>query len=60
MADSSDVHEAKAKSFEAQADKRLQSGGIKGWFEDKNAKFVDAAELYNKAANFYKLSKNCA
>lgn len=58
MADSSDVHEAKARSFEAQADKRLQSGGLKSWFEDKSAKYQDAAELYNKAANFYKLSKN--
>jgi hypothetical protein len=58
MADSGDVHEAKAKSLEAQADKRLKSGGISGWFEDKSAKFMDAAELYNKAANFYKLAKN--
>jgi len=50
--------EAKAKSFLAQADKRLQTSGFKALFEDKKDKFQDAADLYTKAANFFKLAKN--
>jgi hypothetical protein len=56
MADDGDVNVAKAKSFLAQADERKKGG----WFENltkSKDKFIEAAELYSKAANFFKLAK---
>lgn len=44
---------AKGQDFEAKADKKLTGWAIFG------SKHEDAAELFEKAANSYKLAKSC-
>ena len=44
---------ARAEEFEKKAEKKLASWGLFG------SKFEDAADLYDKAANSYKLAKSC-
>lgn len=44
---------AKAEDFENKAEKKLSSWGMFG------SKFEDAADLFDKSANSYKLSKSC-
>ena len=46
-------YEAKGQDFLAKADKKLKSMSFFG------NKYVDAAELLEKAANNFKLAKNC-
>lgn len=46
-------HEARGDDTERKADKKLSGWGLFG------SKYEDAADLYDKAANFFKLSKNC-
>ena len=43
----------KAEDFERKASKKLESWGIFG------SKHEDAAELFDKAANAFKLAKSC-
>jgi hypothetical protein len=58
--DSVDVNEAKARSFLAQADKRLGTSGFKSWMEGgKSEKYLDAADLFNRAATHFKQAKKC-
>ncbi|EMS58918.1 Alpha-soluble NSF attachment protein [Triticum urartu] len=45
-------HEARGDDTERKADKKLSGWGLFG------SKYEDAADLYDKAANFFKLSKN--
>jgi len=45
--------EAKGYEFEKKADKKMQGWSIFG------SKYDDAAELYEKAGNSYKLAKSC-
>jgi len=56
MADDTGVNEAKAKGFVAEAENRLKGGFFENLTKSKD-KFVEAAELFAKAANFYKLAK---
>ena len=44
---------AKGEEFEKKAEKKLKGWGIFG------SKYDDAAELYDKASNCYKLAKSC-
>lgn len=49
------VNEQKAKEMIAEATKKMNSSP--GWFSSKTAKYEDAAELFQKAANLLKISK---
>jgi hypothetical protein len=44
---------AKAEEFEKKAEKKLNSWGLFG------SKYEDAADLFDKAANSFKLAKSC-
>lgn len=44
---------AKGDDLEQKAEKKLAGWGIFG------SKYDDAADLFDKAANFFKLAKNC-
>lgn len=44
---------ARAEDFENKAEKKLSGWGMFG------SKFEDAADLFDKSANSYKLSKSC-
>jgi hypothetical protein len=44
---------ARAEDFEDKAEKKLSSWGMFG------SKFEDAADLFDKSANHYKLAKSC-
>lgn len=44
---------ARAEEFEKKAEKKLTSWGLFG------SKYEDAADLFDKAANSYKLAKSC-
>ena len=44
---------AKGEEFERKAEKKIKGWGMFG------SKYEDAADLYQKAANSYKLSKSC-
>jgi len=59
MADFNDgAREAEAKSLVAQAEERLKGTFLERiGLGDAKAKFQDASEMYNKAANNYKLIK---
>lgn len=46
-------HLARAEDFEAKAEKKLSGWGLFG------SKYDDAADLFDKSANSYKLSKSC-
>jgi hypothetical protein len=46
-------HEARGDDMEKKAEKKISGWGIFG------SKYEDAADLYDKAANFFKLYKNC-
>jgi hypothetical protein len=46
-------HEARGDEMEKKAEKKISGWGIFG------SKYEDAADLYDKAANFFKLAKNC-
>ena len=46
-------HEARGDDFEKKAEKKLTGWGIFG------SKYEDAADLFDKAANSFKLAKNC-
>lgn len=46
-------HIARAEEFEKKAEKKLSSWGFFG------SKHEDAAELFDKSANSYKLGKSC-
>lgn len=46
-------HLARAEDFENKAEKKLSSWGLFG------SKFEDAADLFDKSANSYKLAKSC-
>lgn len=46
-------HLARAQDFESKAEKRLSGWGLFG------SKFEDAADLFDKSANSYKLAKSC-
>lgn len=46
-------HLARAEDFDAKAEKKLGGWGLFG------SKYDDAADLFDKAANSYKLSKSC-
>jgi hypothetical protein len=46
-------HEARGDDFEKKADKKLTGWGLFG------SKYEDAADLFDKAANSFKLAKNC-
>ena len=46
-------HIAKGEDFEKKAEKKLSGWGLFG------SKHEDAAELYEKAANSFKLAKSC-
>ncbi|KNC70759.1 hypothetical protein SARC_16711, partial [Sphaeroforma arctica JP610] len=48
--------EQKAEQFIAQAEKTLQKSGLMSMFSGGNKK-DDAAELYTKAGNAYKMAK---
>lgn len=50
------MSETEALNFLNQAEAKLKS---KGWFGLGGAKYEEAAELYGKAANAYKLVKMC-
>lgn len=44
---------ARAQDFEQKAEKKLSGWGLFG------SKYDDAADLFDKAANAYKLAKSC-
>lgn len=44
---------AKAEEFEKKAEKKLNGWGL------FSSKYEDAAECFDKSANFYKLAKSC-
>lgn len=44
---------AKGEEFERKAEKKIKGWGLFG------SKYEDAADLYQKAANSFKLSKSC-
>jgi len=46
-------HLARAEDFDSKAEKKLSGWGLFG------SKYDDAADLFDKAANSYKLSKSC-
>lgn len=46
-------HVARAEDFEKKAEKKLSGWGLFG------SKFEDAADLYDKSANSFKLAKSC-
>lgn len=46
-------HLAKAEDFEKKAEKKLSGWGLFG------SKYEDAADLFDKAANSFKLAKSC-
>lgn len=46
-------HLARAEDFESKAEKKIGGWGLFG------SKYEDASELYDKAANAYKLAKSC-
>ena len=46
-------HLARAEDFENKAEKKLSGWGLFG------SKFEDAADLFDKSANSYKLAKSC-
>lgn len=46
-------HLARAEDFESRADKKLTGWGLFG------SKYEDAADLFDKAANAFKLAKSC-
>jgi hypothetical protein len=46
-------HEARGDDFEKKAEKKLSGWGIFG------SKYEDAADLFDKGANSFKLAKNC-
>jgi hypothetical protein len=46
-------HEARGDDFEKKAEKKLTGWGLFG------SKYEDAADLFDKAANSFKLAKNC-
>ena len=46
-------HETRGDDMEKKAEKKISGWGIFG------SKYEDAADLYDKAANFFKLAKNC-
>jgi hypothetical protein len=46
-------HEVRGDEFEKKAEKKLTGWGLFG------SKYEDAADLLDKAANFFKLAKNC-
>jgi hypothetical protein len=46
-------HEARGDDFEKKAEKKLSGWGLFG------SKYEDAADLFDKAANSFKLAKNC-
>jgi alpha-soluble NSF attachment protein len=46
-------HEARGHDFEKKAEKKLSGWAIFG------SKYEDAADLFDKAANSFKLAKNC-
>lgn len=46
-------HISKGEEFEKKAEKKLSGWGLFG------SKYEDAAELYEKAANSFKLAKSC-
>ncbi|CAD5118496.1 DgyrCDS7193 [Dimorphilus gyrociliatus] len=50
-------HEKKAQDLMAQAEKKTKSGGIFGMFGG-SSKSEEAAELYDRAANSFKMAKN--
>jgi len=53
-----DVNESKAAALVAEAEKKLQPSAFSFFSGSKSGKQQDAAELYDKAGNFYKLGKN--
>jgi len=59
MASDASVNEAKAAALVADAEKKLAPSTF-SFFSSKSGKQQDAAELYDKAGNFYKLAKNFA
>jgi hypothetical protein len=46
-------HEARGDDFEKKAEKKLSGWGL------FSSKYEDAADLFDKAANSFKLAKNC-
>jgi alpha-soluble NSF attachment protein len=50
-------NELKGDAFVSEADKKMAGGGLFSFFGNKKEKARDAAELYDKAANTYKLDK---
>lgn len=46
-------HLARAEDFESRADKKLSGWGLFG------SKYEDASDLFDKAANAFKLAKSC-
>lgn len=46
-------HEARGDDFEKKAEKKLTGWGLFG------SKYEDAADLFDKAGNSFKLAKNC-
>ena len=57
MADT--VNESKAAALVADAEKKLAPSAW-SFFSSRSGKVEEAAELFDKAGNFYKLAKNCA
>lgn len=53
-------NELKGDAFMAEADKKMSGGGFFSFFGSKKDKAREAAELYEKAANTFKLDKKCA
>lgn len=51
--------ELQGDAFVSEAEKKMSGGGFFGFFGSKKDKAREAAELYDKAANVYKLEKKC-
>lgn len=54
------VNKLKGDAFMSEAEQKMKGGGLFGIFGgSKKEKAHDAAELYDRAANSYKLDKQC-